>query len=962
MAVDTIQNVESYIRDLAKDRRCRFSENFLDFDKLRSGFVTAGQFFRVLNSLIGVNLPSSSQQLILEKYGANNNAEVDWRRFVREMEGIFDPADFSESPECKMMKTINSPAVGTKSEHIRPGDEDFDKLRPILSRINQFIKFQGFIIRDCYKQFDVHNMGVVSETQFYRSFPGPADITVEELTTLVQRYKSLTSPGFVDYLSFENDLKKLAAAEEVAKLGVPPGKTPDEAVPIPEPKEDFLRPSLNMIIDRIRFAVHRRGIRVMEFFVDYDKLRHDEITENQFACALLLAIGKEAQLTRAEVQMLVNNNRSEKDRNLVHYREFCRQVDSPFHILDLEKDPLKQPIVFPPGALSRGLPSMEESEEQRVSELIEQIRAKVEKERILTYPTFRDFDLGTGNSRIITASQFARVLHILGIDVSSEDCRRLCRKFSDPTTGEVNYPTFCQAVDSWFTASVPIPMNDLYAGNPPTEEDAIRPAIGETKCGKGVVRKDWSSTTVPTIRSAGDNLPVDVLLDRIRHLVLTSRIQLKPWFYDFDGLRSGYMTRTRFERCLTMAGLTRLDLHDLTPAQVQTITDAYASSEDPNMVNWRKFVEDVDSVFTLPELEKQPLTRVMPLETYVQPRPGTADWESATVEMKDIFEKSMSKLRRIILERRMLLLPDFLAFDRHHRGVVTLNNFRQLASMFNFSLTGEEIDAIVARYGNDVGFEYRKFLDDLDPPTAEETEYRYPKRLESLQKVNILGKQRRELEPVIKDTEGVLEVLKADVYRRRLRLADCFRDHDKLNHGYLPRTTFRRCLGSLLLKIGETGMSMVEDRYKGPLPETINWREFCKEIEHVFQTPDLEKDPLKEPETYVPDSMVAQNYLSLEVAKTADDAITKIADKVRQRRLQLLPMFSDFDETHRMTVSQNQFRRVLMTLDLHDMLTEKEMTCLYWKYRHPLGVVDNINYQAFIDDVYTRGGLDPRLP
>ncbi|KAF7231828.1 hypothetical protein EG68_12440, partial [Paragonimus skrjabini miyazakii] len=150
--------------------------------------------------------------------------------------------------------------------------------------------------------------------------------------------------------------------------------------------------------------------------------------------------------------------------------------------------------------------------------------------------------------------------------------------------------------------------------------------------------------------------------------------------------------------------------------------------------------------------------------------------------------------------------------------------------------------------------------------------------------------------------------------------------------------------------------------YKGPQPESIDWRNFCAEIEHVFQTPNLEKDPLIEPDVYVPDSTVAQNHLSVEVAKTVDNAIVKIADKVRQRRLQLLPMFNDFDETHRLSVSQNQFRRVLMTLDLADMLTEKEWSCLYCKYRHPLGVVDNINYQAFVDDVYTAAGIDPRTP
>ncbi|KAF7232407.1 hypothetical protein EG68_10407 [Paragonimus skrjabini miyazakii] len=101
--------------------------------------------------------------------------------------------------------------------------------------------------------------------------------------------------------------------------------------------------------------------------------------------------------------------------------------------------------------------------------------------------------------------------------------------------------------------------------------------------------------------------------------------------------------------------------------QMNTISDAYISPHDSNMVNWMKFVNDIDSVFTLPKLEKQPLTRVLPQETYKQPKPGTVDWSTASEEMQENYENSMSILRRKIQERRMLLLPDFLAFDKSHR-------------------------------------------------------------------------------------------------------------------------------------------------------------------------------------------------------------------------------------------------------------------------------------------------------
>ncbi|THD24804.1 hypothetical protein D915_004430 [Fasciola hepatica] len=961
MSVDTLQNVESYIRDLAKDRKCRFTENFLDYDKLRLGYVTAGQFFRVIRELIGVALDQKAQEFIRKEYGVNKN-DINWRRFVSSIEGKFDENDFIIPPESKLLRTIEAPTVGTKAFHKKPGDDSYDNLRPLLSRISRFIKYQGYVIRECYKQFDIHNVGIITESQFYRSFPGPQDITPAEITALAQRYQSLTTPGCVDYLAFEKDLNDLAAAEDLAKTGINAKDEGSQGTVALEPREDFLRPSFHMIIDRIKFVVHRRGIRVMDFFIDYDKLRHDTITEHQFACALLLAVGKEAQLSRPEVQVVINYYRRKDNPDLIAYRDFCRQIDAPFHILDLEKDPLKQPVTPSRGMLSRGLAKLDEDDEQRVSNLLDKIKSQVAKRRILTYPYFQDYDSGSAMTQVVTPAQFSRVLHFLGLEISSEDCRRLCRKFTDPTSGNVSYRIFCQAIDSWFNneSSVVNQENDVESGR--DLEDTVRPAIGETQSGKQVSRCDWSAITEPDLKSAGDNWPVDVLLDRIRHLVLVNRVALKPWFTDFDQLRTGQMTRTQFERCLTAAGLSRLHFHDLTPAQIKTLVEAYVSPNDPKMVNWTKFVEDVDSVFTLPALEMKPMVRVLPQETYLQPKPGTVDWNTVSDEIRENYEHSMATLRRKILERRMLLLPDFEAFDKSHRGYVSPKNFRQLVLMFNFCLKPAEIDAILARHSNDEGFDYRGFLQTLDPQVESEKVYQYPKRLEELRKTNIFGRERKEMEPIIYDTEGVLQQLKAQVFRRRIRLAEWFRDQDQLNHGYMPRITFRRCLGALPLEMNETGLSAIEDRYKGSKPDTVDWKAFCAEVEHVFQTPDLEKDPLKEPETYVPDSMVKQNFLSLEMAKVADRALVKVADKVRQRRLQLLPLFRDFDVTHRYTVSQNQFRRVLMALDLADLITEKEWSCLYCKYRHPLGVVDNINYQAFIDDVYTEAGIDPRVP
>ena len=84
--------------------------------------------------------------------------------------------------------------------------------------------------------------------------------------------------------------------------------------------------TLQQIFDRIRIAVYKNRVRTIEFFKDYDKLRSGIITENQFVCGLSLAIGKEAQLTRPEIQKIVEFYTVDAGR--VQYKEFCDMMEN----------------------------------------------------------------------------------------------------------------------------------------------------------------------------------------------------------------------------------------------------------------------------------------------------------------------------------------------------------------------------------------------------------------------------------------------------------------------------------------------------------------------------------------------------------------------------------------------------------------------------------------------------------
>lgn len=204
------------------------------------------------------------------------------------------------------------------------------------------------------------------------------------------------------------------------------------------------------------------------------------------------------------------------------------------------------------------------------------------------YPFLHICSQGTGLTKVVTSQQLARLLSFLRLDISSEDCHRLARKFADPVTKQVNYAALCEAIDPLYVAADTV--KQIFE-TPPLP--APIPSTGEVPSTPD--RASWNALSTPHAVSSGDSVVTEVLMSRIRHLVLVNRIQLKKYFEDFDNLRTGQVSRSQFGRALSIAGLTRLELHDLTPAHVDTLIRAYTSPSDQSRVDWRRFVRDIDS-------------------------------------------------------------------------------------------------------------------------------------------------------------------------------------------------------------------------------------------------------------------------------------------------------------------------------------------------------------------------------
>jgi len=63
------------------------------------------------------------------------------------------------------------------------------------------------------EQYDKHQMGEISDSQFYRAFVGPK-LTEAEMTLLRDKYSDPGKPGLINYLNFVQDLNRISRTNE----------------------------------------------------------------------------------------------------------------------------------------------------------------------------------------------------------------------------------------------------------------------------------------------------------------------------------------------------------------------------------------------------------------------------------------------------------------------------------------------------------------------------------------------------------------------------------------------------------------------------------------------------------------------------------------------------------------------------------------------------------------------------
>lgn len=215
----------------------------------------------------------------------------------------------------------------------------------------------------------------------------------------------------------------------------------------------------------------------------------------------------------------------------------------------------------------------------------------------------------------------------------------------------------------------------------------------------------------------------DESMNRLKKVVYKHRIRVKEFLMDFDRLRSGSMHENFFITSLSMAGIDR----KLSAQQIETIVDAYRVQVTPSlsMIDWVKFVDDVETIFTLKGLEKSPLTKIPaePTELLDKTRYQFCR-KQLSCEKEDELNRVLDVMSSKVAKRGILVKPFFEDASRDANSIrlinhVTPQQFKQVLNVkLGMNVESRDLELLTGKYINeDYGdmVNYVAFSSRVDP-------------------------------------------------------------------------------------------------------------------------------------------------------------------------------------------------------------------------------------------------------
>jgi hypothetical protein len=336
-----------------------------------------------------------------------------------------------------------------------------------LDKIKGQVKTSGMVVKHFFQDFEANQnsvmaVGHVTRQQFSQCFSRlklDSLITTAEFQAVCDFYRHRT--GVINYRAFVNTVDPPPPSINPWKTNssITDADAGGVLVPTPAP---VTSPTAEVVLRRLQAACKTDGIRIHEFFQDFDRLRSGDITTAQFEKGINIALDrKDCVITPADTAALCCSYASSTPGR-VRWFDLCNDIDAVFVTKGLETLPTG---AIPSDALAASATALlapvstegelSVAEEDLCADAMAVMRTLLDTCRIQLEPFFKDFAVNQNSPmRVnnVTDVQFSQVLSRLGLQVSESQLAALTKKFRSASAGArggsgfVNFKVFCDVM------------------------------------------------------------------------------------------------------------------------------------------------------------------------------------------------------------------------------------------------------------------------------------------------------------------------------------------------------------------------------------------------------------------------------------------------------------------------------------------------------------------------------------
>jgi Ca2+-binding EF-hand superfamily protein len=317
------------------------------------------------------------------------------------------------------------------------------------------------------------------------------------------------------------------------------------------------------------------------------------------------------------------------------------------------------------------------------------------------------------------------------------------------------------------------------------------------------------------------------------------RVRIEEFFRDFDKLRKGKVTKGQFKTVFSQLNL------DMTAVEYDSLFLKYKTNDPEDMFDYASFCANINSAFTTFGVQKDPNVRIKPVtqDNTVLARRKYLDASEEEVAQND---RLLDEYRTAINNKRLNLKPQFQDFDITRNGHVTKMQFMRVLAQLRISVPDELMNCLLKRYmdkGNVDEVNYVDFCNDIDSPVQvfgvgrdfNHSYNYYPKTQPKSVETDILKHKPQ-------DIEDVIARIRSTCLQQRIRVAEFFRDFDKLRSGFITQAQFRIGLNRAKIVLSSQEFQQLCEYFNAPKEGGhVKWREFSDQVDEVFTKKNLEK-------------------------------------------------------------------------------------------------------------------------